>query len=440
MAEQSSFCVFRYVTIPERSLITKAHIFFTSYDTRLGVGIDAEIYFADEDNSQPPTNKTDLDGRALTASVSWPSIEDWYDNKIYKTPDLKDILQEVMDRGGWASNNNVMAILKVTDGPDSGRFWSALEYLNEIEKACLRVWWKPAEQIQTPYISPEEEFQIGYFTCAMTTYPTDADIYYTDDGSDPDEGDTLYSAPFAILEDTVIKARAYKQYWLTSEIATQNYIAYYPHFTSFGFATNQTFWRFGTNKIVYGDEDQYYSWTLYNGFAAFRSINIPQGATITSAYLRFYVQSTSTADKDPDLYMKFHNVDDADPPTSAVEFITWLGEATTGTLWKPNTQWTLGSWYNSIDFTSELQAIINRPGWSSGNTALLFIECMQYTFETTQLLSNIRVAHQRISAHDNFIPELHVDWSGGGPDTYYPGDYEDDGEVLFNQQAVPEEP
>jgi hypothetical protein len=223
MASQSSFCVFRDITIPSGSVITKAHIYFYSFDTRSGVGIDAEIHFADEDNSQPPTNKTDLDGRSITSSVSWPSIEDWYDNKVYKTPDLKDILQEVLDRGGWVENGNVMAILKVTDGPDSGRFWSALEYLNEVEKACLRVWWRPAEQIQTPFISPSVEFQILNFECSISTYPTDAAIYYTIDGSDPDEGSTLYTAPFTIARSMEVRARAYKEYWLDSEIASRNY-------------------------------------------------------------------------------------------------------------------------------------------------------------------------------------------------------------------------
>jgi hypothetical protein len=228
MATQSSFCVFRDISIPSGSVITKAHIYFYSYDTRFGVGIDTDIHFADEDNSQPPTDKTDLDGRSVTASVSWPSIEDWYDNKIYRTPNLKAILQEVMDRSGWTENNNVMAILKVTDGPNSGRFWSALEYLNEVEKACLRVWWRPATQIQTPLILPAEEFQIVPFQITMSTYPTDANIYYTVDGSDPDEGDTLYTVPLGMDEvgTKTIKARAYKQYWLPSEIATRDYNLY----------------------------------------------------------------------------------------------------------------------------------------------------------------------------------------------------------------------
>jgi hypothetical protein len=121
MAEQSSFCVFRYISIPPVSLITKAHIYFTSFDTLSGVGIDAVIYFADEDNASPPTDKTDLDGRSLTSSVSWPSIEDWYDNKVYKTPDLKDwkdlvserisqwigegLFESVVERGGANPNS-----------------------------------------------------------------------------------------------------------------------------------------------------------------------------------------------------------------------------------------------------------------------------------------------------------------------------------------------
>jgi hypothetical protein len=435
MAVQSCFCVFRDVTIPPKSEITKAHIYFVGYDARSGLDVDAEIHFADEDNSQPPTDKTDLDGRALTSAVDWLNIEDWLDNKTYRTPDLKSILQEVIDRTGWAENNNVQAILNVTDGAaDESRLWSAEEYLGGVEKACLRVWWRPANQIQTPYISPEEEFQLGPFNCEITTYPTDADIHYTIDGSDPDQGDTLYSIPFYLLEDTTIKARAYKQYWLPSEIATRDYTVYYPYQTGYTFSPNQTFMRLGVNYIRFGDEDQFFSHTVYNAFVAFRSVTIPQGANITSAYLRFFTPAESSGL--PDLYIRFNDVDDASPPTTCPEYYAKvLNDGTPGTLWQPTGTWTASTWYNSIDFTSELQAVVNRSGWSSGNTALLFVECIHYTVENTPVANNLRITRQRISATSDFQPELHVTWSGGSG-TYYPGDYEDDGECFVNQVSL----
>jgi hypothetical protein len=422
MAEQSSFCVFRYISIPPVSLITKAHIYFTSFDTLSGVGIDAVIYFADEDNASPPTDKTDLDGRSLTSSVSWPSIEDWYDNKVYKTPDLKDILQEVIDRNGWTENYSVMAILKVTDGPDSGRIWSAREYLNGLEKACLRVWWREAGQIQTPYIEPEEEFRLAPFSCEITTYPTDADIYYTEDGTDPDQTDTLYSVPFEINEDTVVKARAYKQYWITSDIATRNYVMN-PIYIYSGFGLNQTFWRWGTNKPF-----PYDTYWRYNGFVAFRTVTVPPGANITSAYLRFYVEASSTGATD--IYLRFQNVSNAYPPINPDEYITKLANSTAGTLWQPGfTVWNPGTWRNSPDFISDFQAIVDRPGWVSGNTVLLFLDCMHYTLASAPFGSIIRIGRQRVSLNADYQPELHVTWTGGSG-IYYPGSYLDDGELT----------
>jgi len=431
MAEQSSFCVFREVTIPPRSLITKAHIYFYAFDTTFGVGIDANIYFTDEDNAQPPPNKTDLDGRSLTASIAWPSVEDWYDNKVYKTPDLKTILQEVIDRDGWTEGYNVMGVLKVTDGPDSGRFWSALEHLEEAERACLRVWWRPAEQIQTPYIQPVEEFQLRTFSCSMTTYPTDAAIYYTIDGSDPDETDTLYTTPFSVVFDTVVKARAYKEYWLDSEIATRNYTAYYPVSESYQYNNNQTFWRFGPN-LPGGSQG---SWQRYNGWCAFRSVTIPQGATITSAFLHVMAASNQADTKQPELYLRFNDVDDASPPTDADEFLAKLAVATAGTFWQPTIAWVINTWYDSSDFTSDLQTIVDRVGWSSGNTALLFVECEHYVFEDVPAGSNIRVGKGGAPGNMSNLPELHVTWSGGSG-IYKPAAYDDDGETnYFSVQA-----
>lgn len=48
-------------------------------------------------------------------------------------------------------------------------------------------------------------------------------IYYTTDGSDPDDGDTLYSTPVAISTVTTLKAIAIKSGWLDSNITSQLY-------------------------------------------------------------------------------------------------------------------------------------------------------------------------------------------------------------------------
>ena len=60
-------------------------------------------------------------------------------------------------------------------------------------------------------------------TVTITCNDDEAAVYYTLDGSDPDDNDTLYTEPFTLSEDTVIKAVALKQ-GVYSDIVTYSYI------------------------------------------------------------------------------------------------------------------------------------------------------------------------------------------------------------------------
>ena len=452
----TAFCLFRNVTIPPNVEITKAEVIFTAFETNVYIGLDLALHFVDEDNPDPPSGKTDLDNRALTSLVDWTSVENWYVNMMYSTPELKSILQEVVSRNGWASGNNVMLVLQAkpawgdfygdegwvpqvdilgygnnqylqvgslgagagergpqeiktqsndgsfirfqnvtipagatitsailtlyisdsdfiqrperqikvkfvlqvdppqvpegpagadifdeyrdnsTDGVDwdfddivveddpapaipdllndlqqvidlagwasgkslailvdndyfapleyvvpprsiafygygggvavslspklevewsgpsgSGEFrptddeadtglliqdiyflsnleeryrmWSSIVNKGGAEKAQLRVWWKAQRQIDSPDIDPPGEFQLTSFQCSIGVFPVDATIYYTTDGSTPTESSTVYTAPFTVSADTTVKAKAFKEYWIPSDVATKVY-------------------------------------------------------------------------------------------------------------------------------------------------------------------------------------------------------------------------
>lgn len=47
---------------------------------------------------------------------------------------------------------------------------------------------------------------------ALSTSTTDATIYYTVDGSTPDDTDLVYTSPIVVADDVTIKAIAYKNY------------------------------------------------------------------------------------------------------------------------------------------------------------------------------------------------------------------------------------
>ena len=80
-----------------------------------------------------------------------------------------------------------------------------------------------SERIATPVIDPASG-AVAYGTSATITCDTsDAEIYYTTDGSDPTESSTLYTTAISITADVTIKAKAFKTGYDASEVTTATY-------------------------------------------------------------------------------------------------------------------------------------------------------------------------------------------------------------------------
>lgn len=80
-----------------------------------------------------------------------------------------------------------------------------------------------ATTVATPIISPPSGDYINPVDVTITCGTDGASIYYTTDGTDPDESDTPYSGSFQVTTTTTVKARAYKAGLDPSNIATNNY-------------------------------------------------------------------------------------------------------------------------------------------------------------------------------------------------------------------------
>lgn len=71
-----------------------------------------------------------------------------------------------------------------------------------------------APQVATPVFSPQPGPFIDPISVEITTETLNTNIYFTLDGTDPDETSDLYTQPLYIDSDVTIKARAYKDgYW-----------------------------------------------------------------------------------------------------------------------------------------------------------------------------------------------------------------------------------
>lgn len=99
------------ISIPSIATITSAHIdFFADGDS----DNQTDLVFFGEDRGNPLTflelDDNISDRTPTTANASWDNVPEWIDNTTYTSPDLTTIIQEIIDRGDWASDSIVIMV------------------------------------------------------------------------------------------------------------------------------------------------------------------------------------------------------------------------------------------------------------------------------------------------------------------------------------------
>ncbi len=155
----------------------------------------------------------------------------------------------------------------------------------------------------------------------------------------------------------------------------------------------------------------------------FGNITIPQGATITSAYIQFGTKG----DKNPvlgDAVIKGQAADTAATFTTTAFNITTRPRTTDSVMWTGSTSatWgttatpgTAGADQKSPDIKTIIQAIVNRTGWVSGNSLAIFLtgEGVRNSFSYDGNISN--------NGTNSFAPKLTIQYTTTtGPVNYPP--------------------
>lgn len=126
-------------------------------------------------------------------------------------------------------------------------------------------------------------------------------------------------------------------------------------FVNIGSGYYSSYEQFRANSFLRAGHSYYKEATA--GFR-FQTLNIDQGATITSAILRLYVEYKAGS---PELRIYGDDVDDADY-FSASNLPTDISKTTSYVDWNPTAT---GS--SDVDITDIVQEIVNRGSWASGN-------------------------------------------------------------------------
>ena len=101
------------VTPPQGATICYAYIEGVCGVATAGAPCDTRIY--GEDNSTPAlfTTYANFHARVRTIrSVDWNAIPAWILGTVYQTPDIKSIVQEIVDRADWAPMNDMVIFIE----------------------------------------------------------------------------------------------------------------------------------------------------------------------------------------------------------------------------------------------------------------------------------------------------------------------------------------
>lgn len=103
---------FQNVTVPAGAIVSNAYVEFTTDETNAGA-TSVTFYGEDTDDADGfSADAGDITNRQKTAaSVDWNNIPAWnIVDETHQTPDLSTIIQEIIDRDGWSSGNDMVII------------------------------------------------------------------------------------------------------------------------------------------------------------------------------------------------------------------------------------------------------------------------------------------------------------------------------------------
>lgn len=141
----------------------------------------------------------------------------------------------------------------------------------------------------------------------------------------------------------------------------------------------------------------------------FRAIAIPPNATITAAYLSWYLVTNLG---NPTLSVA---CEDADNPgafvtTSHEPYDSYLARTSAVLGWSPTVSavgWFGGKGQtNELDVASLIQEVVNRPGWASGNNIAFVVWFTNTTLPATDSRKSVRA----YDGSTTYAPKLHIEF------------------------------
>lgn len=376
---------FQNITIPGGATIDSAFLVLTSHEAKSADDV-AILNISAHATANAPTFSMDAlitDRAKTTSSVNWTIAEEWGLWTAHKSPDLKAIVQEMVDKGDWQSGNAIAFILEGTDEQGASEFENAREFESFENIADPE---DGGDGVNHPERAPKLEI---YYTAPnyslvipiVKTGETEIEI--------EDEND--------VVIDTV-----------TIDISTDD-------------AEQE---NDEMDTLIDDDLDAGWEGDDFNVLTAglrFQNVTVPQGAIIESAYITLTSHEAKSADDVAILNIAAHANDNA--PTFDIDnLITTRPLTASEVKWTIAEEWGLWTSHETPELKSIVQEIVNRSGWESGN-AIAFI--LQGTdeqgasefenareFESFENISDPEDGGDGVN-HPERVPQLHINFTLG---------------------------
>ena len=317
---------FRNLAIPKAARIDSAFIIVYSHEGKSKDDVARLTITADaSDNAPTFTEDSLITARTRTAAkIRWEVKEVWGLWTPHRTPDLKAIIQEVVNRQGWNAGN---AMAFIVQGEDQGP--------SEVENARE---WESFENIADPgdggdgQNHPERRPELL--------------VYYSISGAKVET--TI------MITDTIVDEEA--KLAVSSDDAEQE---------------NDEIDALFDDDLDAGWEGAPEDRNILTTGMRFRNILIPQGARIDSAYIVVYSHEGKSAEDVARLTITGDANDNA-PTFTEDSLITARSRTSAKTLWEVKEQWGLWTPHQTPSLKAIVQELVNRPGWEAGN-AMAFI-------------------------------------------------------------------
>ena len=320
---------FQNIAIPKNAIIDSAYIVVFSHEGKSVDDVARITIFGDASDNSPTFTEDSLitDRGSTEATALWEVAEEWEIYQPYRTVDLSAIVQELVNRDGWASGN---AMSFIFEGQDQGP--------SEVENARE---WEAFENIADPEDGgdgqnhPERVPQLWvYYSSNPEAGVVDIPIVVTDTITD-DEGVTLAAS---------------------SDDAEQE---------------NDEIDTLFDDDIDSGWEGEPDDLNILTAGMRFQNIPVPQGTLIDSSYIIVFSHEGKSTD-DVARITIVGDASDNSPTFTEDSLLSDRARTEASVLWEVAEEWEIYQPYRTTDLSAIVQEIVNREGWAEGN-AMSFI-------------------------------------------------------------------